>query len=178
MSMGMLMASSGQPAGDPVAPPSASGSAYLYPVSDFLRTAKWNPLPTFLTYIWEPIDEDWDKTDDSDYALYTDSTAFHEFRVDMSDPIEPPGDRDVQIVFRTSSTHNNSRYYLYEGASIIVNNFLASHVLDTRIYTLSSGEKASVGNWDNVRLGFSSHHVTTAQITTVRQFYIKFQGID
>lgn len=104
--------------------------------------------------------------DDDDYVYHADVSGTEYFEVSLSDPTGGTvGDGDVTIWWRGKLQGGSSvtmRVQLREGVSTVIaqsdESFSNGYV--TYTYTLSSGEKASVTDWTNLRLRFIVQAVT------------------
>jgi len=136
----------------------------LVPDGDVSYSGAWkNELGTQVN-LYESINEYPDPSD-SDYVWYDDAHLNEYFEVTLSDPGGVPGAGDVKIHWRIADFQSTGNVQLTvqlrEGAAVIASTSqTAPSSGTTYTYTLSSGEKASITDWSNLRLRFIITQIT------------------
>jgi hypothetical protein len=132
----------------------------LYPDGDISQTGSWKRETDSTSNLYQSIDE-YPGANDADYVWYDDVAGGEYFEVSMSDPTYPViGDGDVTVFFRLKKRDGTKsvtlKMELKEGSTVIATNSKTLASTDTTyMYTLTSGEKASITDWNNLRVRFT-----------------------
>lgn len=130
----------------------------LHPDGDVSKTGLWKRDDNSTTNLYLAIDEY--PYNDSDYVWYDNTVEGRYFEVSLENPDNPTiGSGDVIIYWRARRRAGTEtatiKVELREGATIRASDSQTITDSDTEYsYTLTSGEKASITNWNDLRLRF------------------------
>lgn len=135
----------------------------LLPDSDISQSGNWkNELDG--TSLYPSLDEQ-PIPDYDDYVWHEDVYGNEYFEVGLSNPSGTPGSGDVKIHWsarrRVGTRSVKVKVELRESTTVIASQEQTLSDIDTTyFYTLTSGEKSSINNWNDLRLRFIVTEVT------------------
>lgn len=130
----------------------------LHPDGDISKTGLWKREDNSTTNLYLSIDEF--PYNDSDYVWYDNTVEGRYFEVSLENPDNPSiGAGDVVIYWRARRRAGTEtatiKVELREGATVRASDSQIITDADAEYsYTLTSGEKSSITNWNDLRLRF------------------------
>jgi hypothetical protein len=137
----------------------------LYPDSDISQSGSWKREDAVTTNLYVSIDEQ-PGPNDADYVWHDDASVSDYFEVALSDPqyiqIDPGPVKVFWRARRRAGTQTMTiKMELREGVTVRASDSQTITDDDTTyVYELTSGEKSSISDWDNLRLRFTVESIT------------------